>query len=159
MATYGFTSVSVTLIGPGGILQVGAGTANPAVSLGYGAGVGEEGISVEYTEDRGALTIGADSTPMHSLKNNKSGTAIVRLQKTSAMNAVLMDMYNYQALTAANWGQNVFTVTDTNLGDLVTGESVAFRKATSLVYAEVANMNEWAFLIGILDMSLGKVAA
>jgi hypothetical protein len=155
MPAYSFADVAMTLTGPGGVVSLGNGTPNPAVSLGYGAGVDDAGITIEYEEDRGKLDIGADGQPMHTLRTNASGTVTVRLQKTSPMNAVLMDMYNYQTLSSLNWGQNVIVISDPALGDIITCNSVAFKRAPNITYAQDANANEWAFLVGQILPSLG----
>jgi hypothetical protein len=155
MVAYSFADVSMTLIGPGGSIAVGNGTTNPAVSLGFGAGVADEGITIEFEEDRGKLDIGADGVPMHTLRNNSSGTVMVRLQKTSPYNGVLMEMYNYQTLSSLNWGGNVIIVSDGVLGNIITCTSVAFKRAPNLTFAQDANMNEWAFLVGKIQPSLG----
>lgn len=62
MATYSFMDVSATIVGPGGI-----------VDLGYGAATAEEGISIAYTEDKNLMTVGADGKVMHTLRCGNSG--------------------------------------------------------------------------------------
>jgi hypothetical protein len=155
MTAYSFADVAMTLVGPGGVIALGNGTPNPAVSLGFGAGVAEEGITIEYEQDRGKLDIGADGQPMHTLRTNASGTVTVRLQKTSPLNAVLMDMFNFQTLSSLNWGQNVIVVSDPALGDVVTCNSCAFKRPPNLTYAQDANTNEWGFLVGQILPTLG----
>ena len=49
--TYSFLDVNAGIVGPGG-----------AFSLGNGAGVSDEGITVAASEDIGAMTIGADGS-------------------------------------------------------------------------------------------------
>jgi hypothetical protein len=144
MATYSFMDVACTIVGPGG-----------AVSLGYGAGVSDEGITVEYAEDKDMMVIGADATPMHSLRADKSGTCTVRLLKTSPTNGLLQAMYLFQTLSSANWGNNTLVVSDVARGDLASCRSVAFKKVTGLTWAKDANMNEWAFNCGLIDFIIG----
>ncbi len=147
MSTYSFLNVNASLVGPGG-----------SINLAQGAGASDEGITIEAAEDIDTQTIGADGTAMHSLHANKSGSFTVRLLKTSATNQQLMLMYNYQTSTAANHGQNTLTLTDTNLGDLVTLRNVAFKRAPTLVYGKEGGMNEWAFNAGQIDRVLGANA-
>lgn len=144
MATYSFMDVAATLVGPGG-----------AISLGYGAGVADEGITVEYAEDKDAMVIGADATPMHSLRADKSGSVIIRLLKVSPTNGLLQAMYLFQTLSSANWGNNTLVVSDVARGDLVSCRSVAFRKVTALTYGKDANVNEWSFSAGLIDFIIG----
>ena len=144
MSTYSFLSVNCSIVGPGG-----------SINLGQGAGASEEGITIEPSEDIDSMVIGADGTPMHSLHANKSGSASVRLLKTSPINQQLMLLYVFQTSNPANHGQNTITLSDNNLGDLVTCRNVAFKRAPNLVYGKEAGMNEWAFTVGQIDRTLG----
>jgi hypothetical protein len=141
---YSFVDVSATLVGPGGI-----------VSLGSGAGVAEEGITIEQAEDKDTMTIGADGTPMHSLHAGKQGTVTVRLLKTSSSNALLQAMYDFQQLSSAAWGQNVLIISHTASGDTTSARSVAFRRSPTLTYAKDGAMNEWGFNAGLIDRVFG----
>lgn len=143
MATYSFLNFNASLIGPGG-----------AISLGSGAGISEEGFSVEFTEEADNMKIGADGTPMHSLNASKAGKLTIRLQKTSPTNALLSAMYNFQRTSSANWGQNIFTASDTIRGDVYTCQLVAFTKFPKNDYAKEAGNIEWEFNAGIVDPAL-----
>src|SRR5690348_11425020 len=94
--TYSFLNVQASIVGPGG-----------SFNLGDGAGVTEEGITIERQDDKDAMTIGADGIGMHSLRASKAGTVTVRLLKTSPQNAKLMAMYDLQTLSSTLHGQNV----------------------------------------------------
>ncbi|MDE9496171.1 DUF3277 family protein, partial [Xenorhabdus bovienii] len=83
MATYSFIDVSASIVGVGGM-----------VDLGNGAAVSEEGITVAMAEAKNTMTLGADGEVMHSLHAGKAGTITVTLLKTSPANAKLMLMYN-----------------------------------------------------------------
>jgi len=143
MATYSFLNFNASLIGPGG-----------AISLGSGTGISEEGFSVEFTEEADNMKIGADGTPMHSLNASKAGKLTIRLQKTSPTNALLSAMYNFQRTSSANWGQNIFTASDTIRGDVYTCQLVAFTKFPKNDYAKEAGNIEWEFNAGIVDPAL-----
>lgn len=143
-ATYSFLDVQATIVGIGG-----------PISLGNGAGAAEEGITIAYAEDKNTMVIGADGDVMHSLHAGKSGTATVRLLKTSPTNAKLAAMYAVQTISSAAHGQNVLSVTDTARGDAMVCRHVAFKKFTGLTYAKDAGMNEWAFDVGKIDGLLG----
>lgn len=147
MSTYSFLSVNASIVGPGG-----------SVNIGQGAGASEEGITIEPAEDIDSMVIAADGTSMHSLHANKSGSATVRLLKTSPTNQQLMLLYNFQTASPANHGQNTITLSDNNLGDLVTCRNVAFKRAPNLVYGKEAGMNEWSFHVGQIDRALGSNA-
>jgi hypothetical protein len=134
MAAYSFLDVNAAISGPGG-----------AINLASGAGAAEEGISIEAVEDKNVMTIGADGSGMHSLIGSNACTVTVTLLKTSPVNAVLQQMYNYQASSSATWGRNSIGVTDLARGDLVTIEGVAFKKQSPLGYTKQGEKNVWAF--------------
>lgn len=131
---YSFLNIACTIAGPGGILNLGAGSA-----------AAEEGISIEPVEDKNQMTIGADGKGQHSLIASDAKLVTVRLLKTSPLNAALMLMYDLQSSSSALWGQNVLTVTDAARGDLSVLQSAAFKKAPAIVYDKVGPMMEWAF--------------
>lgn len=144
MATYSFLEVQAALVGPGG-----------AINFGQGSAASEEGITIDPTDDINALTVGADGSPMHSLSANKSGTVTVRLLKTSPVNSKLSALYALQTASPASHGQNTITVVTTNGGDVVTCQQCAFKRAPSLNYAKDGGTNEWVFDAGIIDRTLG----
>ena len=144
MSTYSFLDVTATLVGPGG-----------ALSLGAGAGASEEGITVESTGEMGTMMIGADGSGQHSLSGDKSGRIVVRLLKTSPVNAQLNAMAQFQRASADAYGQNTLVITDTSRGDVVTCRQVAFAKQPSLTFGREAGMNEWEFNAVIIDPALG----
>lgn len=148
LSTYSFLDFMAGISGPGG-----------SINLGQGAGVGEEGCTIEMAEDKGTLTIGADGTPMHSLHGGRAGMLTLRLLKTSPTNALLYAMYELQALSSANWGQNTIVISDSVRGDVITCTAVAFKKVPNLTYAKVGGMNEWTFNAGRINGLLGAAAA
>lgn len=144
MSTYSFLDVQASISGPGG-----------SFALGSGSGAAEEGITVAMTEEKNTMTIGADGASMQSLHGGSSGMITIRLLKTSPRNAQLMQMYNFQRSSGANWGQNAMVVSDTIRGDVVSARNVAFAKAPDIVYAKEGNVNEWTFHAGRIGFLLG----
>lgn len=140
---YSFLDVSCAIVGPGGSFSMGAGSANS-----------EEGITVEPSGDINTMQVGADGEGQHSLHGDKSGTAVVRLLKTSPVNQQLMDLYNFQTASASQHGQNTITLRDLR-GDEITLRQVAFTKVPPLTYAKDAGMNEWGFSAIKIDRQLG----
>lgn len=143
MATYSFLSVQGAISGPGG-----------AFVLGSTAGVADEGITSSMVEEKDLATPGADGALMHTLRASNVGKMAVRLLKTSAINAQLMQMYNLQKANPAIWGQNVITVSDVNRGDNSVLSQAAFVKKPDFTWDKDGKMNEWEF-IGILNEQLG----
>lgn len=135
MATYSFTDTRCTLTGPGAVIP-----------LGNGAGVAGEGITFSHTEEKDTVVTGADGTIMHSLHATMTGRIMVRLLKTSPANGLLSQLYNYQRTGGgAYWGQNVISITQGTLGDIIGGTQMAFTKHPDVVYATEGNMNDWEF--------------
>lgn len=141
---YSFLDVNATITGPGGFFNIGAGSANA-----------EEGITIEASEDKNVMTIGADGQGQHSLIASNAAKITVRLLKTSPINAALMAMYDVQSTSSALWGQNVITVTDIARGDISIMQACAFNKKPTLTYAKEAGMNEWIFDCLNLNTILG----
>lgn len=131
---YSFLNVSATVVGPGGVLN-----------LANGAAAAEEGITIEATEDKNIMTIGADGKGQHSLVASNACTLTVRLLKTSPLNQALMIMYDLQSGSSALWGLNVFTIIDSARNDYTVIQSAAFKKKPTITYAKEAGMMEWAF--------------
>jgi hypothetical protein len=144
MQTYSFLNFHVTLAGPGGI-----------ISLGAGSGSAEEGVDCEFVEDTNKLTIGADGQGMHSLNASRRGKVTVRLLKTSPVNQLLMNMYNFQRTSASLWGQNVMSLNDIARGDNYTCQEVAFVKPPTNKYGKEAGMLDWVFDAIQMDSALG----
>lgn len=145
MKTYSFLDTNMAIVGPGGSFNIGA-----------GAGIAEEGITFEPTEDVGAMTIGADGQGMHTLYADKSGKITIRVLKTSPLNGFLQAMLAFQRQSAANFGQNTITMTNLSMGDTHTCQQVAFARQPVATYAKAANVNEWQFNALQIDFGFGK---
>lgn len=141
---YSFLDVQAAIVGPGGTINLGA-----------GAGIAEEGISVDFAEDIDSMQIGADGNGQHSLHANRSGTLTVRLLKTSPTNSLLSAMLAFQRASPTTHGQNTITISDVNRGDLVTAQQVAFARTPPLTYANQAGLVEWVFNAIRIDYALG----
>lgn len=144
MTAYSFLDVQAAIIGPGG-----------SFSLGSDSGAAKEGISVSMLEEKNTMVVGADGTPMHSLRASKAGRITVRLLKTSPVNSKLSAMYSLQTLSSAAHGTNVITLKNNQSGDSITALQCAFSKLPDLSYAEESGINEWVFDAGIIDTTLG----
>jgi Bacteriophage KPP10, Structural protein ORF10 len=145
MATYSFLSIVATISGPGAA----------AFPLGQGAGVAEEGITVEMTAEKDTMTIGADGSGMHSLSADNSGKLTIRLLKTSPTNNLLSLMYNLQKPNPALWGQNIIVINDVLRGDQISAKQVAFSKHPNLTYAKEGGTVEWEMMAVKIDQLLG----
>lgn len=131
---YSFLNVNCALAGPGGLLNLAA-----------GAAAAEEGITIEASEDKNVMTIGADGKGQHSLIASDACKLTVRLLKTSPLNAALQIMYDLQSVSSALWGQNVFTIVDSGRNDITVIQAAAFKKKPTITYAKEAGIMEWEF--------------
>lgn len=144
MATYSFGDVSATLNSPQGTIQ-----------LGQGAGVSDEGITTSHADEKDTVTTGADGSIMHSLRMSMTGRIVIRLLKTSPINAALNQLYNTQRLPPSNnWGVNTISINNIVSGDTIVGTQMAFAKHPDIVMATVGNFNEWDF-VGYVVPELG----
>lgn len=144
MQSYSFLDVKATIVGPGGSISLGSGAANA-----------EEGISIEFTEETNTMLIGADGSVAHSLHASKAGRIIVRLIKTSQVNALLTEMYNFQRTSSLLHGQNTLVITNIATGDVYTCQQVAFARYPTNTYGKEANVFEWEFEAGKIDPTIG----
>lgn len=134
MSAYAFANIAASIAGPGGVLNLGA-----------GSGSAEEGITIEPTEDKNKMDIGADGAGQHTLIANESATVTMRFLKTSPTNNGLMTMYNLQTSSSKLWGINNITVRDTARNDFHELQQCAFKKKPAIVYGKEGPMMEWAF--------------
>jgi hypothetical protein len=144
MASYSLQDVVATIVGPGG-----------AAPIGPGSGIAQEGISVEFIDDKDNMLIGGDGSGVHSLRASKAARVTLRVLKTSPINAVLSQMYRYQSKSSLFWGQNVITITNPVTGDDYHATEAAFVKHTGVTWAQDANINEWQFNAIKCDPILG----
>lgn len=141
---YSFEDVQASISGPGGTIPLGSGSGNA-----------QEGITVEFVDDKNAMMIGADGEGAHSLRATRAARITVRLLKTSPVNAALNAQYRFQSVSSTLWGQNVVTVTDLARGDNYLATEVAYQKHPSVTWAQDANFNEWMFYAIKCDPILG----
>jgi hypothetical protein len=142
--TYSFLDVNATIIGPGG-----------AISLGNGSAAAEEGITVSPNGDISGMQIGADGNGVHSLYADKSGIITVRFLKNSPTNRLLSMMYAFQTASGASHGSNTIAINDRSRGDVIVATQVAFKKAPEIAYAKDADIIAWEFNAIRIERTLG----
>lgn len=141
---YSFLDIVAAIKGPNG-----------SFSIGSGAGVAEEGITIAMADAKNTMMIGADGQGMHSLHAGKSGTVTVRLLKTSPTNALLQDMYVADTASSATHGQNTIVIRDPTRGDVISCKGCAFQKFPDMAYAKDGNIVEWMWDSAEIDQLLG----
>lgn len=146
MAAYSFLNFAATISGPGG-----------SANLGVGAGAAEEGITFGMLEEKDLMIVGAGGELMHVLRASNAGKCTVRLLKTSPVNAVLSQMFNFQKGNPAIWGSNVLTAADVARGDVASITQAAFLKQPDVTWDRDGKMIEWEF-VGLVEEQLGSGA-
>lgn len=154
MSAYSFLNVQASIIGPGVNATISGSTAPGAAQIGSSAGSAKEGISTSFEEAKQTVTTGADGDIMTSLHSTQTGMITIRLLKTSPLNAVLNQAYNFQRQSSANWGINTIRVVDKVRGDVVSGSQMGFEKHPDNAWAEDGNVLEWVFK-GLVRETLG----
>ena len=134
LVAYAFANIAGTVAGPGGV-----------VSIGYPNGNAKEGLHVEYLEAKDAMVVGSDGSVMHSLRSGNAARVSVYLLKTSPINALLSNLYNFQRTQASYWGINTIAISDVQRGDVGAGSQMAFERHTGVAWAEDANIMQWNF--------------
>jgi hypothetical protein len=147
LQTYSFVNVVAALVGPGA----------PGIPIGSDAGSADEGITVEYEEDKNQMTGGSDGSVMHVLRAGNRGHITIRLLLTSPVNGLLMLAYNFQKQSSNLWGVNTLTISDIARGDLVNAQQVAFKKGAGTTYSKDGQLREWPFDVGQLEQIMALV--
>lgn len=142
--TYSFADVHASITGP-----------SLAAILGDGSGSSEEGISFEPSDERDRMTIGADGSGMHSLSQNRSGKIMVRILKTSPLNAILQQAMNFQSSSSLFHGKNLINLTNPVTGDALAANGCAFERQPPNVWGKDANILEWTFNAISVSQTLG----
>jgi Protein of unknown function (DUF3277) len=143
--TYSFLDVQATIVGPNGVAV-----------LGNGSGAADEGISIQYAEDQGTITTGADGSWMPTVHAAQSGTVIVRMLKSSPTNSILQAMYSADRAVPSSGGQNTIVVTWLTAGDVFTAQGCIFKKFPDETYGKDGPLLEWAWGAGYITPLLGS---
>lgn len=126
------------------------------VSVGAGSGSAEEGIEIDWTDDKNTMQTGADGEGQHNLHASKSARVTFRFLKTSPRNAVFQNAYNAQTTSAAFHGQNTFSLRNPVSGDAIDGLKGAFVKQPKNAYAKDGPTMEWMFDFIKVHQKLGN---
>jgi len=146
--TYSFIDVKATLVD---------GATGAVLSIGSGAGVAEEGITISQVDNVGHMQIGADGEFMQVLQATRGARLTLRLLKTSPVNAQLMALVEAQRVSGALWGQNTISLTNFATLDEVNAAGCAFEKIPDNNYDKTGKMFEWTFLVGNSTQTLGSL--
>jgi len=141
--TYAFQDFLGAYSGPGGVADISSG------------GIAEEGITIAFDEDKATKTNGADGDWMYSLHAASGGMVTVRVLKTSPLNAFFGRLYNFETSSGANYGRGTFTGRNVSTGDAFVCDGCGIRKFPDNVNAKEGGTNEWVFMAGVIDVTLG----
>jgi hypothetical protein len=143
--TYSFKDVKATIVGPGGF-----------INLGDGSAAAEEGIEFAPSEDIGSMQIGADGSGIHSLHADQSGVVTCRFLKNSPANQLLSAMAAFQRASGAAYGNCTIECRDTQRGDVWVCTQVGFKRIPNVKYAKDADVIVWEFNAIRMQMTLGS---
>jgi len=141
--TYSFADFQAAIDAPNGTFSLSEG------------GIADEGITIAMRDPKNTMVSGADGSVMHSLRVASTGTITIRVQKTGVLNALLMDLYNFQTTSSAFHGRNVISASNPVAGDSFTARACAFQKLPDNVNATEGGMQEWVFDCGHISQKLG----
>lgn len=141
---YSFIDFVAGYIGPFGTFDMSSG------------GVAEEGITIAFDEDKASKVNGADGDWMYSLHAAQGGTVTLRLLKTSPMNRNLQSLYKYETSSSAYYGRGTITARNPVTGDVFVCLGCGLRKFPDNVNAKEGGTNEWVFLVGRIEPTLGN---
>lgn len=144
MPTYSFLDVNVALTDAAGSFNISP-----------GGGIAEEGVTVALEGDKGTVVPGADGTPMTSMHASQVGTVSIRLQKTSATNALLSTLYNATTNSSANYGNSTITIRNPTRGDTIVCTQCSIKKFPDNVNAKEGGFMDWVFNAGVISEILG----
>lgn len=125
------------------------------IDMSTGNGIAEDGITVEYEEDKVTITRGADGDWMYNLHAASGGTVTVRCLKTSRLNYDLSRLYIATSNSSANVGTGTITGGDALRGDSFTAVGCQLRRHSTTTMAKEGGTNEWVFMVGKLSVKLG----
>jgi hypothetical protein len=100
--------------------------------------------------------MGANGDGMHSLHAAKGGRVSISLLKTAPGNAQMSQLYNFQSLSAANWGRNNLAIKNPVTGDAIMCAAGAFTKQSDVGYSVDGGLNVWEFEFITIDEVLGN---
>lgn len=146
MAVYSFLDVQCAMHGPAGL----------NFSIANTSGIADEGISVDMLDDKGSMITGADGSVMHSLHAATASRVTIRLLKTSPMNKIMTDAYNFQTTSSAFYGQNTISIKNPVSQDSIVAENCGFARMPTNTNAKTGGLQEWVFNCGHTTHKLGK---
>lgn len=142
--TYSFISIAASIKDPNGTFSIGS-----------GAGVAKEGITIAFVDDKGSLITGADGQGMHSLHASRAAVITLRLLKTSPTNALLQDLYDATTASPADYGASSIVLRDPNRGDVASCLGCGMRKFPDTVYDDAGPLMEWSWNSARTSILLG----
>lgn len=130
------------------LMNVLASISGPGYTVDLMGCVTTDGIQITPNDERNLMTPGGNGCVMHTLRLNKSGRILVNLLTTSATNAELYEMMNYQMSDPTLHGQNVISIKHGTLGDDITAKFVAFVGPPEVTWTADGSARQWAFDAG-----------
>lgn len=120
-----------------------------------GNGVAEEGMTIEWDEDKVSITRGADGDWMYNLHAASGGIFTIRALRTSPLNYYLSNIYTKTTAGGATVGTGIITGGDVQRGESFNCVGCQIRRHSAFTSAKEGPGLEWVFLVGKLSAKLG----
>lgn len=139
MASYSILDVHATIIGPGGI-----------INLGQGSGLAQDGITVNQSEPTNTMQVGLDGAVCHNKSESSAGTISFTFLGVSKAREKLLRMYNFQVRIPGSslHGQNRISIVNNTTGETIVADECAFQNITATGYKKEIDNSTWVFDCG-----------
>lgn len=132
--TYSFADIGMSFTGPG-----------LDVTINQSSDIADEGITITPVGPRSEMVTGASGGGLHNLYASTASTVVIRLLRTSPLNAAFSQAYASQTRSSLLHGRNEIMLRDPVRGDFLSLGDVAFQGMPELSYAKSASVIEWTF--------------
>lgn len=121
--------------------------AHPSLGQYLASGTGIGTITFSMTTDRSVQDVGADGSIMTSKVEGENGTVAIAIQQTSALNAWLLNAYNYlKTADASEWNEMTLTCDAAVMGDQNQLTGCSFQKKADRPYQAQGQQITWTVL-------------
>lgn len=141
MPSYSPLDVHATIVGPGGV-----------INLGIGSGLAKDGISYSKAEATNVMEVGLDGSVCHNKSESTAGTITFTFLGISDANLLIQALYNFQEKLpgSVNHGKNTITLHLSSTGKTIIGTECAFQNESSGGFKDQIENTTWTFDCGHL---------
>lgn len=139
MAAYSPLDVHATIVGPGGV-----------INLGIGSGLAADGITYTKSEATNTMQIGLDGSVCHNKSESRAGTITFNFLGVSPAQQQMLRMYNLQEGIPGSsmHGKNTITIVNSATGEKLVATECAFQNDSAVGYKKEIDACTWTFDCG-----------